>query len=249
MNVVGNLDQISAAVVIPSYNEIFALPVFLLELTTILSHNHAVIVMDDSEEKVAQQLRKNCYEVMSSSDIHFIYNWNGMKCGRGAAVRRGFELALQVFPNLVKIIECDADLSHQVSDIQKLDLIEPKYDLIIGSRYLPESRIIGWPINRRIFSRALNLIIPKLFGIPTTDITNGLRLYSKLSIEYICTFPQKNTGFIYLTESLTHLSKGGFKIFDVPTTFVNRTLGESTVRFSEIKESLQGVIKLLTRYK
>lgn len=242
-------NSITIAVVIPSYNEIFALPQFLLELSTVLSKDHAIIVMDDSEKKISQHLRQKCYEIMNPSDILFFYDWNAMKSGRGAAVRRGFELSLNIFPNLTKIIECDADNSHQVADIKKLLLINNSFDLVIGSRYLPESKIIGWPLSRRIFSRILNFVIPRLFNVPTTDITNGLRMYSKQAIEYICVFPQKNTGFIYLTESLVHLSKKSFKILDIPITFINRTLGESTVNSGELRESFCGFIKLLTSKK
>jgi len=154
-NILEARKSITVAVVVPSYNELFALPQFLLELRTILNKNQAIIVMDDSEEKISMQLRIKCYEIMNSSDTLFFYNWNAIKSGRGAAVRRGFELALNIFPNLTKIIECDADQSHHVSDIQKLVCRNDSYDLVIGSRYLSESKIIGWPLSRRIFSRIL----------------------------------------------------------------------------------------------
>jgi dolichol-phosphate mannosyltransferase len=170
------------------------------------------------------------------------------KLGRGSAVRRGMQYCRKHFSNLQYFIECDADGSHQVLDIVKLRDNQSKVDLIIGSRYLPQSQIIGWSIQRRVFSRLLNFTIPQVLRIPVRDITNGLRRYSPQSIDYILKVKQLNTGFTYLSEQILIVHTKGLSILELPIIFIDRVSGKSTVTYKEIFNSIKGIL-LLFIYK
>ena len=152
---------VSTAIIIPSYNETLALPELLGELKKGLENHDAVIVMDDSPKEISEQIERKCREVVKDSEFVFLFDNSGSKSGRGAAVRRGITIALAEFPNVKSILECDADGSHQPEDILKIKNSSSTADLLVGSRYLKSSQILGWPVSRRIFSWFLNKSIPK----------------------------------------------------------------------------------------
>jgi dolichol-phosphate mannosyltransferase len=238
-------DQITSAIVIPSYRETVALPVLLRELKKGLTKKDVVIVVDDSPLDVSVQVHQSCLKSLKDSENEFRFIPSGEKNGRGAAIRRGMRTAMNEYPNIVSFIECDADGSHRAEDILKVKNSKVQSDLLIGSRYLPDSAIIDWPLSRRIFSFILNKLIPRLVHVPIKDITNGLRKYSRASIHEILERPQQNYGFIYLTEQAIIVRKSGLSIAEVPITFIDRTLGTSTVTGFEIFQSIKGVIQLV----
>jgi dolichol-phosphate mannosyltransferase len=81
--------------------------------------------------------------------------------------------------------------------------------------------------------------------VPVSDITNGLRRYSKAAIEKILQTKQENSGFIYLSEQALIVKNSNLLITEIPIIFVDRTLGTSTVTWREISNSLIGVTKIL----
>jgi dolichol-phosphate mannosyltransferase len=238
-------NQISVALIIPSYNETLALPGLLCELKEGLTERDAVIIMDDSQPIIFEEIKRKCLIATQGSKFFLMFDNSGSKSGRGAAVRRGMEVALTQFPIVEKILECDADGSHRSVDILKLKNSESTSDLLVGSRYLSSSKIVGWPLGRRIFSWLLNQSIPKLTRVNLHDITNGLRRYSKKAVIKVLSEKQKNKGFIYLSEQAILISRAGMVLSEEPIVFIDRTLGKSTVTWREISGSLYGIFRLV----
>lgn len=236
--------EITNAIIIPSYNEQEALPSLLRKLVPNLTEKDCIIVVDDSEPTVAKRINELCLVIFQSASCHFSFVANGSKSGRGAAVRRGMVIANNTFPDLQFLLECDADESHRAEDILKVLRLTTNSDLVIGSRYMKESAIHGWPISRRIFSFVLNKTVPRIVDIKTTDITNGLRRYSRTAYKTVLSVPPINTGFIYLTEQAVLVSDADLSISEVPIVFENRVLGKSTVTWREILDSLKGIVGL-----
>ena len=224
-------------IIIPAYNEGKNL-IELLKKIKSENDNWNIIIIDDSENFETNKLIENYKE----KKINYIKR--NLKMGRGSAVRYGFEYSKK--NKFDYILEMDADLSHNPSEIKLLlnKLISKKYDLVIGSRYLKNSKIIGWPIKRRIFSKLSNFFAKFLFGFGLTDYTNGFRVYNSKAINELVKYPIENNGFMYLTETFTILKKKNFKISEQATVFINRKKGSSSLRLSEILKSFVGIIKL-----
>lgn len=224
-------------IIIPAYNEGKNL-IELLKKIKSENENWNIIIIDDSENFETNKLIDNYKE----KKIYYIKR--NLKMGRGSAVRFGFEYSKK--NKFDYILEMDADLSHNPSEIKLLlnKLISKKYDLVIGSRYLKNSKIIGWPIKRRIFSKLSNFFAKFLFGFGVTDYTNGFRVYNSKAINELIKYPIENSGFMYLTETFTILKKKNFKISEQATVFINRKKGSSSLRLSEILRSFLGIIKL-----
>lgn len=238
-------EAVRNVIVIPSYNEETSLPILLKSLVDNLDARDSVIVIDDSAHEVYAKTRLQSQIIFEESEAHFQITNNPHKSGRGAAVRMGIGIAISTFPNMQYLIESDADGSHTAEDILRMRNHSSKSDMLIGSRYLKESSIIGWPISRRIFSRVLNHAVPWAMQIPISDITNGLRRYSKAALSLILANKQMNNGFIYLSEQAMIINRAGLSIEEIPTRFVNRTSGQSSVTWREVMAAQKGILKLL----
>ena len=113
------------------------------------------------------------------------------------------------------------------------------------SRYLKGSKIINWPLKRRLFSFLSNKLAKFLLGVNVSDYTMGYRIYSKSATKHVVNNCGKiGDGFIVLSEILAELNSNNFKIEDTKTTFINREKGDSTVNIKLIYESLIGIFKI-----
>ena len=141
----------------------------------------------------------------------------------------------------------DADYSHDPNELKNnLKLFkESKYDLLISSRYLSDSKIINWPVTRKIFSFMANSLAKFLLRVPVSDYTNGFRIYSNNAANHIAFNCGKiGEGFIILSEILVELYYKNFKVGETSGKFVNRVRGESSVNFKEILNSFLGLIRI-----
>ena len=107
------------------------------------------------------------------------------------------------------IIEMDADLSHDPNEIKRniSFFYKNSLDLLIGSRYLKGSKIINWPLSRRLLSKFSNIFARLLLGVAVNDYTNGFRFYSKPAAKTVISKCNKTGGgFIILSEIILILS-------------------------------------------
>ncbi len=219
----------------------------LLQLQKNLLKSDAVMIMDDSPKPICNEIDRLCSHAMNSSPASYYFVNHQGKSGRGSAIRRGMENALNLFPNLEYMVECDADGSHRPEDILRIKNSDDQSDMLVGSRYLPSSKIVGWPLSRRIFSRILNFAIPKILDVPLADITNGLRRYTIRAGREILSEQQTNSGFIYLSEQAQIVKSRNLQIAELPIMFIDRTEGTSTVTWREISASIRGILGLMER--
>ena len=197
-----------------------------------------IIIIDDSPERTIESLINNFKNI--------VYIHRGKKLGRGSAVLEGMREILSD-NNIDIIIEIDTDLSHDPSEIP-LNLKKfrnENLDLLISSRYIEDSKILNWSLNRKIMSILANFLAKKTLKVPVSDYTNGYRIYSKKAAKHVI----KNCGaigdgFIILSEILVELYYSGFKISEIKTIWKNRVKGKSTVDLKEITASLIGLMRI-----
>lgn len=232
------------AIILPTYNEILTLPIFLNSLYLKLPNVNLILIVDDSDRSVQLEMQK---ELDRFENIVFIRN--NVKNGRGAAVRQGMAHILKNHEYITHVIEADCDGSHRIDDIVTMAKADPKLDFIIGSRYLSESKIIGWSWSRKFLSKLLNNIIPNLLNIETSDITNGLRRYSKKALIPICQEAATSSSFIYLSEQALILKRSKLTVTEIPIVFESRIAGRSSVGSAEIINSIIGLYKIIKMRK
>lgn len=225
-------------IVIPTYNEAENVGSLIRQILTVAAEAR-VVVVDDSPGPATKQ----AVEALALPRVSVTHR--GVKGGRGSAVLEGIRQLLN--QGCAPILEMDADFSHPPSQIPELlrEAEERRLDLLVASRYLPRSEIRDWPLSRRWFSRSSNALARAVLAVPIADYTNGFRLYSLPAARIIRdTCGKEGKGFISLSEILVNLHYRGLRIGETPTVFVNRSRGESSVNFEEIKNALTGLAKI-----
>ena len=229
----------STGIVIPAYNEHDNIVKLLKEIRKKI--NCLIIIVDDS----ANLRTKEIIEKYKFKNIEY-YN-RKKKSGRGSAVLFGFKKLIKSKKKITCLIEMDADMSHRPSELKRniSFFYKNSLDLLIGSRYLKKSKIINWPLSRRILSKLSNTLARALLKVPVSDYTNGYRFYSRSAAKTIVSKCKKTGGgFIILSEIILVLYKNNFRISEIDSIFKNRTRGESSVNLKLVLGSLIGLLKL-----
>jgi len=149
--------------------------------------------------------------------------------GRGAlnAIKSGLAAAQAPY-----VVVTMADGSDDPADIDRM-LVAARggADVVSGSRYMRGGRQLGGPLLKRTLSRAAGLSLRWLGGVPTHDPTNSFRLYSRRLLDAV---PIESQGGFELGIELTvkaHLR--GMRVAEVPTTWHDRTAGQSRFRLRQ----------------
>lgn len=230
----------NTSVIIPSFNEAKNVQLLIRKIYVYLP-DAKVIVVDDSNHKENEELKKNLK--LENKNIMVVSRHK--KLGRGSAVINGMKEMLKN-RSIKYFFEMDADLAHDPKDFQKFftSMNSNKAALVIGSRYLSKSRIIKWPMKRLILSKIINFFINIWLGLKLSDYTNGFRLYNLKAVEFLTKIHLKEKGFIALSEIAYKLRANNFKISEVPITFTDRDYGKSNANFKEFIASLIGIVRI-----
>ena len=212
------------SIIIPTYNEKENIAKLVPDIESVLAGNGIdgeIIIIDDNSPdgtgQLAEELNKKYHNIKT---IH-----RQKKEGVGSARRLGFSIASNEI-----IISMEGDNTHKAEYIPRfLDEINKGADLVIGSRYLPESKIINWPLKRRIISKVANFIARFFAGVRLTDVTNGYRafrksMYSKITVD--------STGYPFNMEFACEAHSLGFKIVEIPIIFKDREKGKTKMKVS-----------------
>lgn len=228
------------AYILPTYNESSTLPILLNELKTRIKPLDLIVVADDSSAR-----DRYLIEIETQRHQNVYLSPGHTKAGRGAAVYRSILWILKERSEITHIVEADCDGSHRIQDIIAVASCEATWEFVIGSRYLPESRIEGWSNSRRALSYLLNKLIPKVLAIDCSDITNGLRRYTRRAASTLASSIPTNGGFIYLSEQASRLKSAGIAPVEIPIIFESRIAGVSSVTLNDLLNSFFGLLSII----
>ena len=212
--------KVRVSLITPTYNERENIPLLAEEIFESVGAypdiDLELIVVDDNSPDgtgAAAELLKDQYPVQV---IH-----RAGKLGLGSAVMEGFALSNRDYLGVI-----DADLSHDPVVLPRLILALREYDLAIGSRYDPESRVEKWPWYRKGLSQAGVFLARQLTGVQ--DPLSG---YFFLHRYVLANMRLTSPGYKILLEILV---KGGYSNFlEVPFVFRNRQFSSSKLNVTE----------------
>lgn len=166
------------------------------------------------------------------------------KMGLGTAYIHGFKWAIR--EQYDYIFEMDCDFSHDPKDLPRLlaACTEQGADLSIGSRYCKGGKVKNWPIGRIMLSYFASVYVRMILFLGITDTTAGFMCYSRRALESINLDAIHFKGYAFQIEMKYAVKRKGFKIIEVPITFIDRQYGESKMSTSIFKEALWGVWKM-----
>ncbi len=131
----------------------------------------------------------------------------------------------------------DADLSHDPAHLPSLMAATAGADVVIGSRYIPGGAIVNWPKRRRLLSRFANIYIRVVTQMSARDCTSGYRCWRREALAALPLDRFFSDGYSFLVEMLFVASRRGYRVAEVPITFVERREGESKISRAVLLES------------
>jgi dolichol-phosphate mannosyltransferase len=224
-------------VIIPTYNEKENIAA-IINAVIVLGNQYHVLVVDDGSPDGTANIVKELMQ--SNPDKIFIQERVG-KLGLGTAYIHGFKWALA--NQYDYIFEMDADFSHNPLDLDRLlAACENGADVAIGSRYVKGGATENWPLDRLIYSKGGSLYTRMITGMPVKDPTAGFICYKNKVLAAMQLDHINFIGYAFQIEMKFASWRLGFKLKEVPITFIDRKIGISKMSKGIIKEAVLGVI-------
>jgi len=226
-------------VIIPTYNEKENIEKIIRKVLSLTGNFHVLIIDDGSPDGTAGIVKSLQKEF---SDRLFIEERKG-KLGLGTAYIHGFKWALG--KDYQYIFEMDADFSHNPDDLIRLyDAAVTGADLVVGSRYVSGGKVVNWPWDRIFISKGGAYYTKLITWMPVQDPTAGFVCYRQNVLKTLPLDKVKFVGYAFQVEMKYRAWKLGFKIKEVPITFIDRKEGISKMSKGIVKEAMLGVWKM-----
>ncbi len=226
--------------IIPTYNERDNVA-SIIEAVFSLNENFHILIIDDGSPDGTAGIVKNYIDKFPGT--LFLQERKG-KLGLGTAYILGFRWALN--KGYQFIFEMDCDFSHNPNDLDKLYQAckVQNADLAVGSRYVKGGQLKNWPWLRVSLSKGASIYTRIITFMPLKDPTAGFVCYRREVLEAINLDEISFVGYAFQIEMKFAAWKLGFKIKEVPITFVDRKYGVSKMNKGIVKEGIFGVLRL-----
>lgn len=225
-------------VVIPTYNERDNIQRLVPDVLAVDPGISVLIVDDNSPDGTGETA--DCLAMAHHGRVDVLHR--AAKNGIGPAYVAGFQRALASKPDL--IAQMDADRSHSPADLARLIAATQTADLAIGSRYIPGGSTSGWPIHRRLMSRFGGHYASRVLGVQVNDMTSGFKVYRANALAALEIGSLQSDGYVFQIETTFRAIKRGFRVVEVPITFVDRVAGKSKLSRAIVIEAMLTVWKL-----
>ena len=228
-----------ALVIIPTYNEIDNVERMTRTVMAFEKDFHILFVDDNSPDGTADKIKALQQEF---SGRVFIEERQG-KLGLGTAYIHGFKWGISKGYDF--LFEMDCDFSHNPKDLIRLyQACIDGSDVSIGSRYCKGGKVSNWPLKRILMSYFASVYVRLILWIGIRDTTAGFKCYRRKVLEAIDLDAIPFKGYAFQICMKYAAVKHGFKVTEVPITFIDRQYGESKMSSGIFKEAFFGVWKM-----
>lgn len=228
-------------VVSPTYNERENLPDLVARVLALPESVEILIVDDNSPDgtgKVADDFASK------HSRVRVLHR--STKDGLGRAYIAGFKWALE--RDYERVLEMDADLSHDPDDIPRFLEASENADLVLGSRYRDGIRVINWPLNRLMLSLGAAMYVRIITGMPFSDPTGGYKCFRRSALQALELDTVRSNGYSFQIELTHRIWRQGYRVAEVPIVFTDRFLGKSKMSGRIVLEALTMVWRLAAQH-
>lgn len=218
-------------VIIPTYNEAENVERIVGRVRESVPAAHVLIADDNSPDgtgKLADEL------AAADANVEVMHRIG--KEGLGAAYLAGFQWGLERGYDV--LVEMDADGSHQPEQLPLLLDALHNADLVLGSRWVKGGKVVNWPKSREILSRGGNLWTRIALGVPLKDATGGYRAFRRQTLLGLGLDDVASAGYCFQVDLAWRALKAGFKVVEVPITFIEREYGDSKMSQKIVVEAL-----------
>ncbi len=213
-------------IVIPAHNEEGCIHKTLTTLEEHVKTPHEIVVVNDHCRDGTVRIVKEF--IQDHPNVQLVEN---LKDGCFAnSITRGFEAVEEG-----AVVVVMADLSDDPKTIDTMyETLQKGHDIVCGSRYMPGGKRVSGPPVQGFFSRFVGTTTRLLTGIPTWDVSNAFKMYTKEVLDYI---DIRDKWFAMSMEIAVKAHYKGFRITEVPTTWQGRTAGESSFSIFRVAPS------------
>jgi dolichol-phosphate mannosyltransferase len=236
------LPPLRATICLPTYNERDNLESMLRALGGVVRDGDRVLVIDDASPDGTGELADGLARELGFVDVLH----RERKKGLGPAYIAGFRRVLAGDAEL--LLEMDCDFSHDPADVPRLiAAAEDGADVVLGSRYVAGGSIPDWGLVRRAISAGGNIYARVILGSPIHDLTGGFKCFRRRVLETIDLGAIDSKGYAFQIETTYRAVRAGFRVVEVPITFVDRTHGGSKMSRAIVFEAVEKVPLLRLR--
>jgi len=228
-------------VILPTYNEAENLERIVAAILEQLPESGRVLVVDDNSPDGTGEIADRLAE--GNERIAVVHR--AVKEGLGPAYLAGFRIALDA--GAERIVEMDADFSHDPAYLPQLIEATESADLAIGSRYVPGGGVTDWGPLRRFISRGGSTYARLALGVPIRDLTGGFKCFRRIVLETIELETIQARGYAFQVETTYRAIKAGFRVVEVPIVFKDRADGTSKMSKAIVAEAIWRVPALRFR--
>jgi dolichol-phosphate mannosyltransferase len=221
-----------AWVILPTYNEAENLERIVNAVLQQLGDSGRVLVVDDNSPDGTGAIADRLAD--SNEPVSVLHR--PRKEGLGPAYLAGFHVALDA--GAQRIVEMDADFSHDPAYLPKLIGAAEHYDLVIGSRYVPGGGVTEWGPVRRFISRGGSSYARVALGLPIRDLTGGFKCFRREVLETINLDTIQARGYAFQVETTYRAIRAGFRVVEIPIVFRDRADGTSKMTRSIVAEAM-----------
>lgn len=227
-------------VIIPTYDEKENIAEILAHVFALDPPFHALVVDDGSPDGTGDIVEglKSTY----GDRLHLIRRAG--KQGLGTAYIAGFRWALERGYRF--IFEMDADFSHRPADLVRLFAASdhPGTGMSVGSRYVKGGSVKDWSWDRIVLSFCASLYVRAILWLGVRDTTAGFVCYRAEALRSIDLSAIRFVGYAFQIEMKHRVKRAGWRIAEVPITFIDRKKGGSKMSSGIFGEAFVGVWKM-----
>ena len=208
-------------IVIPVYNEgRNIVPTLAALASSVKTPARVLICYDFPDDDTLPAIRDNALSYAGLA-VELVRNR-----GRGAhaAIMTGFTASTAPF---ILMYPADDAINAAMLD-PMVALARGGCDIVCASRFMPGGTMVGAPALKDALVRAANFTLHHLARLPTTDASNGFRMFSRRVIDRIAV--ESDQGFCYSIELLVKAHRLGWPIAEVPVRWFERQHGQSRFR-------------------
>ena len=210
-------------VVVPTYNEATNLAALATALWALPLPGLAILVVDDASPDGTGRIAD---ELAAAHPGQFYVQHRPGKLGLGTAYVQGFRLALEMGAD--SIIQMDADFSHSPSYLPELIRHLDQYDVVIGSRYVPQGQLDKrWGKGRVLLSAWANWYARAILGIRVHDATAGFKAWRRDTLAGLGLDRISSNGYVFQVEMAYVAQRLGYRALELPIYFEDRRIGQS----------------------
>jgi len=213
-------DAPELAIVLPVYNEGEAVEPVLRALAAGVTTPHELVVVYDFDGDTTVPVIARL-----TGDIPAL---RGLRndLGRGVLNAMKAGIAGTTSPYVLISMADGSDEPHIVDSM--VGLAQAGADVVAASRYMRGGHQVGGPFFKRLMSRTAGLTLHWFAGVPTHDPTNNFKLYSRRFLD--ATTIESEAGFELALELTVKATLDGRRVAEVPTTWRDRTAGQSNFK-------------------